>query len=85
MAYTKTVWENSVTWIDAHKMNNIENGIEEIDQTNSDNTAKLEDLQTQLTSLQEQESNNEELLSKLQDTINTMQATTTAIANLVGV
>ena len=30
MAYNKTIWENNVTPIDADKLNNMENGIEEI-------------------------------------------------------
>lgn len=39
MAYNKTVWENDITPIDADKMNNIENGIEEVRNAMSGNNS----------------------------------------------
>lgn len=85
MGYTKTVWQNNITPIDETNMNNIENGIEDIEMQNTNNAILLTSLQEQLATLKTQEINNANLLNTLQAQVNSMQATTSTIANLVGV
>ena len=51
MAYSKTTWENNVTPISAANLNNIEDGIEDVDERLSD----LEDnnLATRVTNIED--------------------------------